>query len=126
VVPVLTEKQLRALGRVSVHFNNLEYMTHTIVSALINLGPDIGYIVFEGESFDRMLDRLRRLNKFVFADDHHRRTWIEQWAFKANDVKKRRDQVLHAHWVLDQPTGEVVALRLSSRSISEGPCEHTN
>jgi hypothetical protein len=117
----LNDDQLRALGSVTVWFNDLEYMMHSIVATLVNSDRNIGGIVFEGESFDRMLDKLKRLNQYIHSSDYERRTWIERWAVGANDLKRRRNEVLHAQWVVDHPTGEMVTRRLFSRSLPKAP-----
>jgi hypothetical protein len=54
----LKDNQLRAIGRVPDRFNDLEYAMNVLAWELINPNPNIGRIVLEGESFDRVLTRV--------------------------------------------------------------------
>src|SRR5215216_4066365 len=97
----LNDDQLRAIGRISVLFNELEYSTHVIIGALVNSDPNIGYVAFEGESLHNMLDKARKLSRAVFQPGTERCIQIDQWADRADRVRKRRNDVLHALWAVD-------------------------
>ena len=101
------DNQLRALGRISVAFNELEYKMNVFAWALINPNSNIGRIALEGENFDRMLQKTRNLAREVFRGDLERFGRIEQWAKNVGDVQRRRNEVLHAQWGLYKGTGQM-------------------
>jgi hypothetical protein len=103
--------QLRAIGRVTLLFNDLEHSINLLVWRLINPDITIGRIVLEGEGFDRMLKRLGRLSQEVAREDLELTETIRQWARRADDVKIRRNRVLHARWLFSLASGEMVAVR---------------
>jgi hypothetical protein len=102
---------LLAIGRVTLLFNDLEHLINLLVWSLINPDINIGRIVLGGENFDRMLKRLTRLSQEVARDDLELREIIQQWAERAEDVKIRRNRVLHARWLFSLASGEMVAVR---------------
>jgi hypothetical protein len=102
------DDQLRALGRISVAFNQLEYRMNVLVWALISPNSNIGRIVLEGENFDRMLGKLKNLAQEVLREDQERLRRIEEWAKSASDAKRRRNELLHAQWGLYKDTGSLL------------------
>jgi hypothetical protein len=115
----LNDDQLRAIGRISVHSNELELSLNVLVWGLINPNINIGRIVLEGESYDRMLGRVKKLAQEVSRENPELGSRIQQWAGRVNDVKSRRNEVLHAQWTLDQPTGEMVGLTILRKEMRE-------
>jgi|Tabmets5t2r1_1033131.scaffolds.fasta_scaffold30190_2 hypothetical protein len=105
------DDQLRAIGRVTLLFNDLEHSMNLLVWRLINPDINIGRIVLEGEGFDRMLKRLTRLSQEVAREDLELRGTIRQWANRADNVRIRRNGVLHARWIFSLASGEMVAVR---------------
>jgi hypothetical protein len=105
----LNDDQLRALGRIGVHFNELEFIMNNFAWGLINPNSRIGRIALEGENFDRMLGKLKNLAQEVLREDQERLRRIEQWAKSASDLQRRRNEVLHAQWGTGR-TGEVVGI----------------
>ena len=101
------DEQLRALGRISVAFNQLEYRMNVLVWGLISPNSNIGRIALEGENFDRMLGKLKNLAQEVLREDQERLRRIEEWANSASDVKRRRNELLHAQWGLYKDTGSM-------------------
>jgi hypothetical protein len=101
------DDQLRTLGRIAVAFNLLEYRMNVLAWALINPNSNIGRIALEGENFDRMLNKTTNLAREVFREDPGRLSRIEQWAKSASDVKRRRNELLHAQWGLYKDTGSL-------------------
>jgi hypothetical protein len=114
-----SDDQLRAIGRVTLLFNDLEHSMNLLVWRLINPDINIGRIVLEGESFDRILKRLTRLVQEVARDDLELRETIRQWANRADDVKIRRNAVLHTQWAFSQPSGEIVGIRVLGKAPGE-------
>jgi hypothetical protein len=106
------DDQLRAIGRITLLFNDLEHSLNLLVWRLINPNINIGRIVFEGENFDRMLRRARDLSEEVAREDQELGDAIRRWTNRAGDVKRRRNDVLHAQWAIDQPSGEIRGLRM--------------
>jgi hypothetical protein len=119
-VVTLSDDQLRAIGRVSVSFNRLEYWLNVCLWVFINPDqPGIAKIGFEGESFDRVVSRVRRLSASILRDEP---TWLDRmqrWTDRASDVQRRRNDVLHAMWEAEEPTGEAVGQRLLRRNAPE-------
>jgi hypothetical protein len=113
------DDQLRAIGRITVLFNNLEHSMNLLVWRLMNPNINIGRIVLEGESFDRMLKRVRKLSDEVAREDQELGDRIRRWADMAGDVKRRRNDVLHAEWAIVQPSGEMVGLRMLGKAPQE-------
>lgn len=72
------DEQLRALGRISVAFNQLEYRMNVLVWGLISPNSNIGRIALEGENFDRMLGKLKNLAQEVLREDQERLRRIEE------------------------------------------------
>jgi hypothetical protein len=103
----LKDNQLRAIGRVSDRFNDLEYAMNVLAWELINPNPNIGRIVLEGESFDRVLTRVRKLSDEVAREDRERGSRIQRWVSKVNELKRRRNNVVHSQIVLDMATLEL-------------------
>jgi hypothetical protein len=104
----LNDDQLRAIGRISAAINELELLMNVFAWALINPDLEIGRRALQGEQFNRVLDKLRRLAEHVLSDDPGLLTQLQEWANHAHDVQRRRSDVLHALWILDQPTGKMV------------------
>src|SRR5215213_6099137 len=104
----LSDDQLRALGWITLLFNELDWFAHSIASALVNSDPNIGRVAFEGESLYNILDKAKKLSRAVFQPGTERCIQIDKWADRADRVRKRRNDVLHALWAVDQPTGEMV------------------
>lgn len=105
----LSNDQLRAIGRISAAINELELLMNVFAWALINRDDlEVGRRVLEGEQFNRVLDKLRRLAEHVLSDDPGLLTRVEDWADHAGEVQRRRSAVLHAVWILDEPTGKMV------------------
>ena len=102
------DNQLRAIGRVSARFNDLEYALNVLAWQLINPNPDIGRIVLEDESFDRVLTRVRKLSDEVAREDRERGSRIQRWASKVNELRRRRNYVVHSQIVLDMATLDMV------------------
>lgn len=102
------DDELRAFGRIGVAFNQLEYRMNVLAWALINPNSNIGRIALEGENFDRVLGKLKNLAQEVLREDQERLTRIEQWAKTASDVKRRRNELLHAQWGLYKDTGSML------------------
>ena len=114
-----SDDQLRAIGRISVAINELDVLMNVFAWALIN--PDdleIGRLALEKDQFSRVLEKLRRLAEHVLSDDPGLLTRVKQWADHAGQVQRRRSEVLHALWVLDQPTGTMVGW-LNRKEIQE-------
>jgi hypothetical protein len=80
---------------------------------------NIGLRVLEGEQFNRVLDRVRRLADYVLADDPGLLSRVKKWAERARDVQHRRSEVMHSLWTLDQPTGKMVGLLALRRDMPE-------
>jgi hypothetical protein len=114
----LSDDQLRAIGWITVQSAELEFSLHTLVCALVNPNINIGRLAFEKEtSFASMLFRATRLSEEVSRDNRELGSRIREWAARAGKVYERRNEVLHAIWVQNQPTGEMVAVRLTRRNI---------
>jgi hypothetical protein len=110
----LNNDQLRALGRVTVQAAILEYYMHILVCALVNPSNiNIGFLAFSKDQFGSMQDRAVRLSQEVARDNQQLGERIRQWAGKAKTLQDRRNELLHAIWVMDQPTGTMVAIRAS-------------
>jgi hypothetical protein len=108
----LNDDQLRAIGRITAYFNELEYTTNLFVYALVNRDLDIGRLVFQRQSLFQMLGWAKTLSKRVFRADYELCNRIEDWASRADDVRVRRNDALHGLWLEDQSVGGWVPLRL--------------
>jgi hypothetical protein len=115
----LDDNQLRAIGRISIRFNELEFLVNLFVWALVNSDLDIGRLAFADEPFTRMLNRVKILSEQAFRDNRELRNRIQQWTRQASDVQWRRNEVLHALWLKDEPTDKMVALRLTGKEPRE-------
>jgi hypothetical protein len=115
----LTGDQLRAIGKISVRSAQLELYTHTLACGLVNPNLNVGWLAFEGDMFASMLRRVNRLSKEVSRENRELGARIREWATKAGDVQRRRNEVLHAYWILDEPTGEMIAVRLTRQNLAQ-------
>lgn len=115
----LNDDQLRAIGRISVQFNQLEYSMNALVWTLASPDLNIGRVAFAREPFDRMLRRAKRLSEEVSRHSRELGTRIQQWATRAGDLQERRNAVVHGVWYLDQPTGDMIALRIGREHLIE-------
>jgi hypothetical protein len=122
----LSDDQLRTIGRISVSFNRLEYWLNLCLWVLISPEhPSSAQLAIEGESFDRVLTKVRRLSASILRDDP---AWLDRmrhWTDRAGDVQRRRNNVLHAMWHLEGSAGEAVGMRMLSRNASEIPSTST-
>jgi hypothetical protein len=116
---MLLDDQLRALGRIGVAFNHLEYKMNVLAWGLISPNSKIGRIALEGENFDRILGKIKNLAREVFREDPGRFSRIEQWAESANNVKRRRNELLHAQWGLYKDTGSMRGQTLLRKVVRE-------
>jgi hypothetical protein len=116
----LSDDQLRAVGRISVSFNKLEYWLNVCLWVFVNPDePGQAQLGFEGESFDRVVTKVRRLSTSILREEP---TWLDRmqrWTDRASDVQRRRNDVLHAMWDVEGPTGEAVGQRLLRRNAPE-------
>jgi hypothetical protein len=92
---------------------SLSSSVNLFVRALVNTDLDIGRLAFAGEPFNRMLNRVQMLSEQAFRDNRQLRDRIQQWTRQVRDVQQRRNEVLHALWLKEEPTGKMVALRLT-------------
>jgi hypothetical protein len=92
----------------STRFNDLEYAMNFLAWYLINPNINIGRIVLEGESFDRILTRIRKLSDEIAREDSERGSRIKRWTSTVNDLKRRRNDVVHSQIVLDMATLDMV------------------
>lgn len=122
----LTNDQLRAIGRISVAYNTLEIATHLIASKLLNRDLEIGLRALAGENLARMLDKVRYLSEYVARNDPELLARIKGWADRAGSVRQRRNDVFHSSWTEDEETGEMVALRLTSREPKTAQTQPTD
>jgi hypothetical protein len=112
----LNDDQLRAIGRIAVQAAELEFTMHTLVSALVNPSNiNIGFLAFARDQFSSMQHRALRLSEELAREDYDLAERIRRWAGEAKKLQERRNEILHAIWVMDQPTGTMVAVRLSRR-----------
>jgi hypothetical protein len=122
----LNDDQLRALGRISVMSAELDFSTNTLACVLVNQDLNIGRIVFDGEQSDRVLTKVRRLAEEIVARDNKElASRIQQWATKAKNAQQRRNEVLHAVWVKDQLTGQMIPIRMTRQHIPEAQTRAT-
>jgi prefoldin subunit 5 len=116
----LSDDQYRAIGRITVAFNSLESSMNFLLWLLINPNINIGRVVLAGENFDRVLDRVKRLSKAEVARENQALDErIQKWAETANDVKQRRNDVMHSEVFLDQPSLRMVGLTTLRRNMRE-------
>jgi hypothetical protein len=116
----LSNDQLRAIGRISVNFNELEFALSVLLWALLNPSDiERGRRVFGGESFDRIRTKLESLSEHVFSNNAEMRTRISFLTKMAHEVQRRHNEVLHAIWLQEQPTGEMVPLRLGAKQTKQ-------
>jgi hypothetical protein len=107
----LSDDQLRAIGRLTVAFGQLELSASLLLTVLVN--PDnqnIGRVAFADAPFKRVLDTIQRLSPYTLGWKPELQRRVKDWIDKARDVAWRRNEVLHAFWVHDQPSGQMVAL----------------
>ena len=89
---------------------------HSLVCALVNPSNiNIGALTFAKDQFSSMQERALRLSDEVSRDNHELGERIRRWADEAKKLQERRNEILHAIWVMDQPTGTMVAVRLTRR-----------
>jgi hypothetical protein len=116
----LSDDQLRAIGRLTVSFGQLELSASTLLTVLIN--PDdqnIGRAAFEDAPFRRVLDTVQKLSPYALGPKPELYRQVKDWIDKARTLARRRNEVLHAFWVHDQPSGQMVALtRRASRTAA--------
>lgn len=116
----LSDDQLRAIGRIAVQAAELEFTMNTLVWALVNpSNPNIGRLAFGNDQFERMQQRAVRLSEEVARHNQELADRIKQWARKAKTLQDRRNEILHAIWFRDQPSGTMVALRASRQHAPE-------
>jgi hypothetical protein len=116
----LDDDQFRAIGRINFHFNELELFVNMMVWGLVNPKTGIGRTAFAGESFDRMLGKLRRSSEYVGDEKRNIRSAIQWWAPRAKDVQRRRNEVLHALWFESNPAGELFSLLRTGKETEGG------
>jgi hypothetical protein len=108
----VSDDQLRAIGRITVSFNTLEFFVNVFLWGFATpQSPPLGKVIFEGESFDRVLARVKKLSAHILREDPPSVKRMRDWTGRVSDVQRRRNEVLHANWVLEGPTGEVVGTR---------------
>jgi hypothetical protein len=114
----LNDEQYRAIGRITMTFNSLEVSMNVFLWRLINSNINIGRIVLGGENFDRVLERVKRLSTAEVARENQALDdRIQRWAKTANDVKQRRNEVMHSDVYVDQPSRTMVGLTTLRRGI---------
>jgi hypothetical protein len=107
-----TDDQLRAIGRITVSFNLLEFWVNVILWGFATpQSPVLAKLMFEGESFDRVLARVKKLSAHILHEEPALVKRMRDWIGTASDVQRRRNEVLHATWFLEGPTGEAVGMR---------------
>jgi hypothetical protein len=107
----LTDDQLRAIGWITVAFGQLEFSASLLLRVLINpTNQDIGRVVFERAPFGRVLEMIDKLCPYTLADKPELYRQVKEWIPRAKGVAERRNEVLHALWAENQPSGEMVAL----------------
>jgi hypothetical protein len=115
----VSDDQLRAIGRITVSFNQLEYWLNLCLWVFVNPEhPSAAKLAFEGEMFDRVLAKVKKLSAHLLRNDP---TWLgrmRHWTKNVKDMKLRRNDVLHAMWD-DTLTGEAVGVRLLRSNESE-------
>jgi hypothetical protein len=107
----LNDDQLRAIGRLTVSFGQLEYSASLLLTVLVN--PDdqnIGRVAFEDAPFKRVLDTIQKLSPYALGPKRELHREVRDWISKAREVARHRNEVLHAFWAHDQPSGQMVAL----------------
>jgi hypothetical protein len=115
----LDQSQLCAIGRITVAISELELEMTVFAWALISPDLDIGRTTLAGEQFNRVLEKIRKLNEYVFRGDPELLGRVKKWADSAGDVQRRRSDVLHSQWVLDQPTGRMVGMLMPRKEMRE-------
>jgi hypothetical protein len=85
-----------------------------MVCALVNPSNiNIGFLAFAEDQFAFMQKRALRLSREVARNNQALADRTQEWAKKAKTLQDRRNELLHAIWVMDQPSGTMVAVRLS-------------
>ena len=116
-----TDDQLRAIGWVTLLYNDLKHNINFLAWRLINPDINIGRAVLGKSNFDRMLSQIKRLSREVARKDQQLGDTIEQWAERARKVKERRNNVVHAQWLFDNPSGDVVAFSNAPQEVDLSP-----
>jgi hypothetical protein len=114
----LSDDQLRAIGRTTVSFGQLEHWTFLLLQVFINpKDQNIGRVAFEGAQFTRMLETINKLCPFVLGSNPELMGRVKKFTGRASGLAKRRNRVLHALWVdnrsehpLEDRPGEMVGL----------------
>lgn len=113
----LSDDQLRAIGRMTVSFGRLEHSASSLLWLLVNENQNIGRVAFENERFWRVLDTIGRLCPYALGGNPELQRRIKEWIGKARAVAAQRNEVLHALWAENQPSGEMVALLLTRKNM---------
>jgi hypothetical protein len=119
----LNDDHLRAIGRIAVTFNHLEQTAGWAVKVFMG-GKDLPVIVGDvfttGESFDRLISKLRTLARFRLPYPDLLEE-LEECIRSAKEVQDSRNRVLHSGWIwwkdLVQEADVATALRQSARDV---------
>jgi hypothetical protein len=108
-VTELSDAHLREIGRVSVNFNRVEALVHSLIWALVDAPNDKAQsILTVGDNFTGLLEKLKRLIP-VCIDDAELRGHVEKWIRFARSANDMRINAIHSTWV-PSPGAEEEAL----------------
>jgi hypothetical protein len=67
-------------------------------------------VAFADAPFKRVLDTIQKLSPYALGQKPELHRQVKDWIDKARHLARRRNEVLHAFWALDQPSGQMGAL----------------
>jgi hypothetical protein len=113
----LTDDHLRALGRVTANFGQLELLAGHFIAALISPRADVGRIITSKLSFRNTLDVLDALFRNQFAADPDALAEFERILKQVATAEEQRNRLIHSGWVTssDSPQSDPIRLKFTAR-----------
>jgi hypothetical protein len=106
----VTDDHLKAIGRISVNFSNLEFGMKLCINQLLGVGQDEGLIVTAQLGFRQLTTVLHQLYRRRNIDDKVRLAKIDALAGRIDRAREARDTIIHSSWLVAMD-GEAIGVK---------------
>ncbi len=110
-VGALTVEELRAIGRVTIEFSDLEMMVKSFVAILAGTEPANLFLALSDLSFSQLSGVLSSLYNLHYKTNPNRRERFRRVMGQVKKAAEKRNTVIHANWSRDAKGRELLRIR---------------
>jgi hypothetical protein len=108
----LTDRHYRLLGRIAVHFANLELALGRVLAFLISTDLKTGFTICAQLSFQRMIDLAGAMDKTWMTEQL--RGQLDKLLIRVIIAEEKRNQIVHSYWLDASEETAFVRLKISA------------